>query len=270
MTRKARLMFTEGWAALLQQAQTGRPMPPRPKLLEVHRIKLRPEVFQQRNPLQSASDAHVRELMAKAKASAEGLDPIKVWWDGKHWACIDGHHRHRAYQQAGMGREGVRVEVFEGTPQQALAESALANTKDKLPMRKSEKTNAAWHLVVAGDGLTQGQQADASGVSRRMVVMMHGVKRELLARGVPDVGDLSWEKARRLAAGDDSEMPEWDSDRVEKEARELAQKLHKHLGVRAARQVEVFAMALEMYSERLARDLVEHWRERQEEAEEEL
>lgn len=36
------------------------------------------------------------------------------------------------------------------------------------------------------------------------------------------------------------------------------------------KQVEVFAMALEMYSERLARDLAEHWREQQEDVEEKL
>jgi hypothetical protein len=271
VSRRGRTSFTGGWAELLEQVAAGKPIPAeRPKALEVRRIKLRPEVFQQRTPLQSASEAHVRELMAKASASPEGLDPIKVWWDGKHWVCIDGHHRHRAYVQAGMGREAVRVEVFEGSPQQALKESAKANTRDKLQMRKAEKTNAAWHLVVAGEGLTQVEQADASGVSRRMVVTMHGTKRTLLARGVSHIADLSWEKARRLAAGDDSDMPEWDDDRTEREARKVAQKLHKHLGPRAAQQVEVFALALEMYSERLARDLAEHWREEEEDAEEAL
>lgn len=271
MSGAKRTSFTAGWAELLRGLEIGKPMPAKkPQWLEPHRIKLRTDVFQQRSPLQAASAAHVRELAGKAKASADGLDPIKVWWDGKHWVCIDGHHRHRAYMEAGMGREAVRVEVFEGSPQQALKESAQANTKDKLPMRKAEKTNAAWHLVVAGEGLTQTEQADASGISRRMVVSMHGAKRTLLARGVQDIGDLSWEKARRLAAGDDSEMLEWDPDRIEEEARKVAEKLHKHLGPKAARQVEVFARALEMYSERLAADLAEHWREMHEEAEEEL
>lgn len=270
MSRKRQATFTEGWAELRQQVAAGKPMPAvRPEWLEAHRIKLRPEVFQQRNPLTSASAAHVRELAAKAKAQALGLEAIKVWWDGKHWVCIDGHHRHRAYQQAGMGRHSVRVEVFDGTPEQALKESAEANTRDKLPMRKTEKTNAAWHLVVAGEGLTQGQQAEASGVSRRLVVTMHQAKQKLVARGVENIGDMTWEKARRLAAGDDSDMRERDDDWTEQEARKVADKLHKHLGPKAAGQVEVFALALEMYSERLVRDLAEYWKE-QEDAEADL
>jgi ParB-like chromosome segregation protein Spo0J len=269
MTRKARLTFTEGWAELLQQVQTGKPMPAqRPELLPAHRIKLRPEVFQQRSPLAAASEAHVRELTAKAKTSRDGLDPVTVWWDGKHWVCIDGHHRLRAYLLAGMGRDEVPVRVFDGSAQQALKESAGANTKDKLQMRSAEKSNAAWHLVMAGEELTQGEQADASGVSRRLVVMMHGVKRDLLAKGHKDIGDLSWEKARRLAAGSDAETPDYDDAWLEEQARKVADKLHKHVGIKAAAQVEVFAKALEMFSERLARDLAEHWREASEAADE--
>lgn len=262
MTRKARMLFTEGWSALLQQVEAGKPMPAQlPERMEVHRIKLRPEVFQHRNPLQSESAAHIRELSAKAKASTDGLDPIKVWWDGKHWVCIDGHHRHQAYMQADMRREEVRVEVFEGSPQKALKEAAQANTKDKLQMRKAEKTTAAWHLVVAAsDGLTQGEQAEASGISRRMVVTMHGVKRILLAKGVPDIGDLSWGKARQLAAGEDSQ-PEHDADWIEEQARKVAEKLHRHIGIKAASQAEVFARALEVFSPRLVADLTDYWRD---------
>lgn len=265
MTRKASMSFSDGWSALLQQVEAGRPVPVQhPERMEVRRIKLRPEVFQRRNPLQSESAAHIRELQAKASASSDGLDPIKVWWDGKSWVCIDGHHRHRAYVQAGMGSDDVRVEVFVGTPQQALMEAAQANTKDKLQMRKAEKTTAAWHLVVAGEELTQVQQAKASGISRRMVVSMHKVKRALLTKGQTDIGDLSWARARQLVTGDNSEQPEHDDDWIEAQARKVAEKLHRHIGIKAASQAEVFARALDIFSPRLVRELEDYWRDQAE------
>lgn len=53
--------------------------------------------------------------------------PIVVWWSGREWKVLDGHHRLIAYQQLAKDRKNglvvrsIRVEVFEGTLDDAKA-----------------------------------------------------------------------------------------------------------------------------------------------------
>ncbi|MDP3192615.1 ParB N-terminal domain-containing protein [Rhodoferax sp.] len=267
MSRSKQLTRSEVWSELRYQLANGKPMPAtKPATLTLRRIKLWPEVFQQRRPAKFASDAHIRTLASKAKASTHGvLDPLTVWWDGKTWACIDGHHRMEAYRTTGVS--DIPVAVFEGSIEEALTLSAKANTRDKLQMSRGEKSNAAWHLVVVTK-LSKAAQAEASGVSERQVAHMRRVKEILEAKGERNLQDLSWETARRMAAGEDVSQ-EWDEGEIEKRAEEMATRLHKALGKTASKQIEVFARAVELYSPTLASGLVEYWQE-QDENEEEL
>lgn len=244
------------WNALHFQLSAGKSQPAtKPTMLPLRRVKLWPEVFQQRRPAKHLSDAHVRALASKAKSSPLGtLDPLTVWWDGKAWACIDGHHRMQAYQSAGTSE--IPVTVFEGSIEEALALSAKANTRDKLPMGRGEKSNAAWHLVVQTN-LSKAAQAEASGVSERQVALMRSVKAALEAKGVKNMEDMGWEQARRMAAGEGT-LPEWDEDETEKRALEMASRLHKALGIGSISKIEVFARAVEIYSPMLYKGLVEH------------
>jgi hypothetical protein len=166
-------------------------------------IKVRPEVFQHRRPAKHVSERHIRSL-ADAVRSRGALTPLTVWWDGKHWSCIDGHHRVQAYLRAGM-QQDVPVEVFEGTPEQALARAADANTKDKLQMPLSEKANAGWRLVVMARGLSRARQAEAADLFSRQIAYMRATKAKLIAGGHDSeaLSEMTWEQARRTAAGVD-------------------------------------------------------------------
>jgi hypothetical protein len=97
-------------------------------------------VFQHRRPARDASDRHVRELADAVKAHGT-LAPVTVWWDGKHWSCIDGHHRHQAYM-AGH-RSDVPVEVFEGTPEEAVARAAGARGDQRVVRRRRGEAGRA-------------------------------------------------------------------------------------------------------------------------------
>lgn len=266
MSRNQQMSRSDARHALSTRLEKGKPQPAKkPAMLTLDEVKLWPGVFQQRRPAKFASDAHVRSLANKAKASHIGvLDPLTVWWDGKTWACVDGHHRMAAYKQADVYQ--FPVEVFEGTLEEALVLSAKANTRDKLQMSRSEKSNAAWHLV-AVTSCSKAVQAEASGVSERQVALMRSVKETLRRKGESDIEDYGWETARRMAAGED-QAQDWDEDEAEKRAMEIATKLHMALGKGSFSQVEIFARAVEIYSPLLAKGLVEHW-QAQEEAEEE-
>lgn len=265
MSRSKQLTRSQAWSELRSQLAQGKKQPAdKPTSLTLRRVKLWPEVFQQRRPAKFASSAHVRTLASKAKASPYGvLDPLVVWWDGKAWACVDGHHRMAAYREACIS--DFPVVVFEGSIEEALALSAKANTRDKLQMSRGEKSNAAWHLVVA-TSLSKSALAEASGVSERQVALMRRVKEVLRGKGQDNLEDLGWETARRTAAGEDVTQ-EWDEGETEKRAEELATKLHKALGKSSFSQIEVFARAVEIYSPLLASGLAAYWKELTEEEE---
>ncbi len=263
---KKQLTRSEAWSELRYQLAHGRAqLAVKPTTLSLKKVKLWPEVFQQRRPEKRISSAHVRMLASKAKANPHLLlDPLTVWWDGKAWACIDGHHRVEAYRAVGVNE--IPVAVFEGSIEEAVAFSARANTRDKLQMSRGEKSNAAWHLVVATK-LSKAAQAEASGVSERQVAHMRRVKEVLQTKGEHNLEDLGWETARRMAAGEDVTQ-EWDEGEAEKRAEEIATKLHKVLGKVAFSQIEVFARAVEIYSPLMAKGLAEYWLEQGEDDEE--
>ena len=103
---------------------------------------------------------------ALRKRKSRTFDALTVWWDGKGWACVDGHHRHAAYKVAGVGT--IPVNVFVGSLAQAMAAAAGANTKDKLIMTRTEKSDAAWHMVTMIE-MSKAEVAAAAGVSERQL-----------------------------------------------------------------------------------------------------
>lgn len=256
MSRKPRKTLAESWEDLLNQLERGKAAPaPAPKLLALRQIKLRPEVFQHRRPPAHASAAHIRDLTATAKDRF--LEAITVWWDGKNWVCIDGHHRIEAYKLAGVAYE-VPVEVFEGTAEAASLQAARGNTRAKLQMSSTEKLGAAWRIVTTGTAASKAETAEASGASERTVAHMRKVRDHLRQRGLVPA-DMSWEAARRLASGEaPREEVDWD-ERTEQEANEMAAKLLQALGKRGQQRVEVLARALEIYGSQLPAQLAEYW-----------
>lgn len=265
MSSASRKNPSESFEALVEQRRLGKPQPSAPTSLLPKSIKVRPEVFQHRKPARHVSDRHVRELADAAKAH-DSLDPLTVWWDGKHWTCIDGHHRMQAYMRAGMFQVPVPVAVFHGTPEEALAHAAGANSKAKLQMTPSEKANAGWRLVVMGGALSKAQQADAAGVSERQVANMRAALKSLKGQGMPHelVATMSWNEARRTAAGED--MSDWSEEEENVRVEKMATALRKALGPTADRQPDIFRMALETFSPGLAKALQEDYVEAYKEA----
>ena len=89
------------------------------------------------------------------------LDPVLIWWSGKRWRVIDGHHRMMAYQQTTTDTkrpvkiDAVPVEVFEGTLHEAIHEATRRNSKDKFAMSKTDKLERAWKFTAMG-GMSRG------------------------------------------------------------------------------------------------------------------
>jgi hypothetical protein len=89
-----------------------------------------------------------------------------------------------------MARIGrVPVEVFDGSLNQAMRAAAEANTKDKLPMSRSEKSNTAWHLVTMAD-MTKVEVSKASSVSESTVATMRKVFIQLESKENDETDDL--------------------------------------------------------------------------------
>lgn len=264
MSRTSKKNPLDAFEALVERRATGKPQPtPAPQHLTASTIKRRPEVFQHRRPAKHDSEAHIRELADAAKG--QDLDPLTVWWDGKSWTLIDGHHRAQAYVQAGKGTQAVPVEVFVGSPEEALTRAARANTKAKLMMSASEKSTAAWRLVVMGTTMSKSTQATAAGVSERLVASMRHAKATLVRQGrePSELAQMTWEAARRTAKGEDAD--DWSPEEEEKRVEQMALALRKALGATAERQPDIFWRAIEVYSPQLARALADDLAQRREE-----
>lgn len=260
--------LVEAYKQLEKQSAAGAP---RPELaipyLGLKHIKRRPEVFQHRAPLSHVSDAHIG-ILTKALSSGKDLDPIKVWWDGTGWNCIDGHHRIEAYIRAGKGGPyQVPVEVFKGTLAEAIAEAARGNTRDKLPMDAREKLAAAWRLVTLGL-YSKADIVELAGVSDGTVANMRRVRTKLLdmKRG-RDLSELTWNSARLEAAGEEPSIIDWD-EQLETEAQAFADALAKHFGKRIHKRREAFIRALEIYDAQLPEEMIRQWRDRLDEDDE--
>lgn len=238
---------------------TGKPQPKElPKSLSLNKIKLLPEVFQHRSHVPWKSESHIK-ILAQAIQNNQQLEPITVWWNGKRWMCIDGHHRIEAYKKTGPNYQEVPVEVFEGSIDEAIKKAASGNTRDKLLMTAQDKCEAAWRLTIASETLSKSDVAEATGVSDRTVANMRLVKRKLLEEFPKrDLSELPWLSAMALSKGKALETIDWE-EKLEKDARKIAEILAKNLPRQTRRSPEVFARAIEIYDSRMADALSEYW-----------
>lgn len=205
-----------------------------------------------------ATDSHVKALTEAVKnKGADVFDPLTVWWSGKQWYLIDGHHRLMALRKAKAEHpklkfDAVRVTVFTGNLHEAIAQSAALNAKDKLAMRKEDKLERAWKLVCL-DEATKSQIQDATTISEGTVATMRRRRKELAERG-DDPLDWSW-----LDAKSDKPPAAPDDDWVEAQARNWVRRLAKAFHTKLIDQPEIAARALELYSDRLPLELVRLW-----------
>lgn len=250
--------FSEALSRLRDQASKGRSALTAPTELLVMEVREVPLVFQHRRPHASDSKAHVATLTALLKPnSKKRLEAISIWWTGKHWVCIDGHHRLAAYRKALGVSAVVPVSVFHGTLDEAITQAAQGNTRSTLPMTAREKTRAAWRLVCTTDR-SKAQIVEACGVGDGTVAAMRRVLHRL--GGGAEACDMPWEEARMKARGlDMPESPEFDDEAKQKLAEAWALQMRKVLPRGFENKTDILAIALEVLSPRIPARLRDEW-----------
>lgn len=209
------------------------------------------DVFQHRvyDPYDNSSSRHVEGLV-RALRDAGDLEPISVLplaHTGR-FIVIDGHHRIAAYRKA--RKTEIPAEVFQGTLADALVLSAKGNTRDKLPMTKAGKMQAAWSMVCNVPSLSKAATVKAAGVSDGTVATMRATRQRLLAEQV-DPTSMKWEEARTYGR----DKGEWSEDETEAMAQDWCNRLQQAFGPSASANPEIFLKALELYSPNLLRRL---------------
>jgi hypothetical protein len=255
----ARIFTSVDAEQLEKRARTEKRREDRPRTLRFKDIHVADQVFQWRirDDNLAADIAHIKELARTIEDKRKALDPILVTAVGKMFYVVDGHHRLEAYRLAKWQKE-IPVTYFEGSLREARDEAWRRNYKNKLPMTRGDKLEAAWRLVKEGR-LTQTAISDLTTISVRTIATMAGVLRE---HG-PDVKDQRWAVARSRQWNNEDREVKPGEDWVEKKAHEWAQRIFKNLGPDALASVkaDVLARALEIVNPELPNMLINEWRE---------
>jgi ParB-like chromosome segregation protein Spo0J len=224
------------------EAQAQQPSPATlPDTLAWKDIRQEPVLFQARGG--AFYEPHLGDLISAIGREGR-LDPVVVVQLGPQAVLIEGHHRMEAYRRAGI-IEGIPVVYFTGTVEEAVAESGRANSRAKLPMRLTERSDYAWKLVLLGRHSIK-QTALAAGISERQVANMRKVARAL---GAEAFDHDRWKAALRASKGIASLT--WEPDEIEarKEAlaQEYAERLSKAFYTKLTNNPEIAARALSLH-----------------------
>lgn len=275
--------FAKGYGLLVREFTVD--PKPRPKIdttslpimLPISEIKVANSVLQPRlgDGSRGESEAHVVTLAEAIRNSkTHTLDPILVWWSGRCWRVVDGHHRLDAYKQVmNPEKHGVKkqpilidripVEVFDGGIEDVIKESTARNVKDKLRMSKVDKMNRAWKFTVLGK-MTIPEIARLTHVSERTISTMRKVHEGLTVVEPGDFGPrddtlaMTWEQARKKSMKQQDVV---DEEWIAKVADDYARRLGRVFGTKLSKNPQLTLMALELYSEKLPARLVEVFRE---------
>lgn len=257
-----------GYRQLEEERNTGTVQPPiplaaSPSKLRLDHIEEMPSVFQPRIVGDElATERHIEALMnAKMNESGNELDPVLIWWSGKRWLILDGHHRLQAYKRLkakgkGKGASTIPVKAFKGSLREAQDESNRLNRKDKLPVSTEDKANSAWRYVFLGDTRSCRVLASITGASKSNISTMFKKRGELIEKYGHDwqeqVDDMTWLQVKTLDRESES-YEEWEDRRV----LDIARKLDRTFGKSLYNQPELLAKAIERYSPHLYKGLVE-------------
>lgn len=212
----------------------GRPADEGAAEIDIAQIRSCPEVFQPRGG-QAEDEYHVRELSRALKSvgSTAKLDAVLVVAVGCDVYCIDGHHRLAAYRQAEVSGP-IPVEWFGGTLDDAVGEAIKRNSRDKLPMSRNDKLEAAWRLVVHGAN-SKAEITQATTISDGTVANMRRTAkaiREQVNKDEPDdfsasdgrsPEEMTWHEARMFG----KTAKDYDDEWLEREAEARAERLRQ-------------------------------------------
>jgi len=218
------------------------------------------QVFQWRQDARNMVPRH-NAIFDMARAlwdKGDVLPPITVFPVGRNYFVMDGHHRLAAYDTAGW-TEAIRVQVFTGSLRDAERAAMKANSRDKLPMSKPDKFNAAWRLVKQEYPKdTVPSIADTASIARSTVDNMRAALKKLKTMGVTKevLKDMPWNAARDKAKG----REEWkgvDPDWIKAEAQKLVKQLSDaKLITQLIKRPQVTALALSMLADGFVEALV--------------
>lgn len=255
-----------GYRQLEEERNTGTVQPPRlstasPKKLRLDQIDEMPSVFQPRVVGDGlATERHIETLMnAAMNETGHELDAVHVWWSGKRWLLLDGHHRVEAYkrlQAKGKKISLIPVQAIKGTLRDAQDVANGLNRKDKLPVSTEDKANSAWRYVFLGDSRSYRVLASITGASKSNIATMFNRRAELIEKygdnWQEQVDGMTWLEVKTLDRETES-YEDWEDKRVN----DIARKLFRAFGPSLYNQPELLAKGIERLSPHLYKGLVE-------------
>lgn len=263
--------FFDALRQLEERHTRTKPSKNKPSELLSSTIRTAPQVFQPRQLFgDEVAKYHVNELKRAASGKGAKLEELLVMQIGNNTYCIDGHHRLAAYKELNISTP-VPVKWFEGTVRKAVVRAAECNSRDKLPMSKGSKLEAAWRMVVLGLG-SIAEVSKATTISEATVSTMRSklkALKEAHENGPSDdefdsdsgpgefVCQLTWDEVKRGEIG----HPEKDDKWREKIINDWARRLSLNFGKKWGQHPDLAARAIERFSERLPLKLAEAWQE---------
>jgi hypothetical protein len=203
-----------------------------------------------------AEELHMRELMRTLELG-QNLEPIVVITLRKKSYVVDGHHRLAAY--AALGKTKIPVTHFKGDLRAAFFKSLDTNIRDKLPITRKDKWEAAFRLVKHklryGLTMTWEEITRRAVVSERLVYKMQAV----LGKN-PDAWEWSWAKTLGKIQNVDADYQPGTDEYRDEYARKMADQIMAKVSMNLTANPDITARALAMISEGLPHALIEEWR----------
>ena len=206
----------------------------------------------------------MRELV-RGLETGEDLQRVTVITLGKKLYLVDGHHPLAAY--VALKKKAVPVAHFKGNLHEAWLKSLKANVRDKLPIIRDDKYEAAFTLVKhkLRRGLDEEMScediAEHAVVSARLAYKMQAKLREALgAAKDEEEKDEVYKRSWKQLQAKDKDENDFDAEEfVDTEARKMADAIIASVGRPLVGNPDITAKALRMISEHLPRVLIEEW-----------
>jgi hypothetical protein len=194
----------------------------------------------------------------------KALPAITVWWSGKFFYCLDGHHRQLAYKQRGMADWPVPVEVFSGNLEDAVLRSISSNSHNRLRFTERDRLNSVWRTVKYFDEQPARVIADKTGVSVRTVKNMRQT-REALKKADTPLEDMpkDWSEAKYMLKNRDRPADHILEAQFERAAKDLTIQLKGAFGRIIAKNPDLFAKALAGIDPKFPENMIDsrYWRD---------
>jgi hypothetical protein len=249
-----------------------------PKSLPLSSIEAEPQVFQHREDIPETRwglETHIEGLVQAIKREpSHHLDPVIVWFCGGRWIVIDGHFRLEAYSKFAYEKDispsafKIPCRVFTGSLSEAWDHSVTANKKVVEPLTSTERSNAAWQKVCRSFS-PEGWTSSKNDLVKLGLVTINTVSRmrrtlgELIEAGettLEEAHELPWLNAMALnqKARNDGDVPAYDDENMERQARVWADQLRRTFATYPALMPLTFFHALEIYSPKMIEVITEY------------